>query len=117
MANRRPDYLMLAAMETFGVIPRPVAEMLVRCYDAPAPVSYEAAVEFVKSEMFELIASGALEDVAAMQEPPLPVMHDNAPMDDDEHEHICEDCEFERRYPPTWMLDCFQFWGMINSDD
>ena len=124
MANRRPDYIMLAAMELFGVVSRPIADMLVHCYDSPAPVNYETAVEFVKNQMFELIASGALVDEDGIPEPssimPVSVEGRSLQTDAEDEQHdpeLCEDCEWERRHPPRWYVDAYFTWSMINEDN
>ena len=123
MANRRPDYIMLAAMQLHGFLPQPIAEGIIELYSSPAPVDYESALDAVRTKVVEVIASGALQDLEGAEGMPEPAPTQlravpNTPEGADDHDpDLCPDCEFERHNPPAWMLNCFQFWDMITLDD
>lgn len=109
MANRRPDLIMIAALELHGVFPGPVGEAIIACYADPPPTSYEAAKEMVREKIFETIASGALEGLDGAPEPvQLPVPRSS----EDDEEHTCDGhCDDS---PPYWWLRAFDCWYQLD---
>lgn len=110
----RPDLLMIATLHYKGIIDHDEADALVKLYgeaptfDRPVPINLPTAIDRVVEALIDVEDDDVVESMIAGK------------IKASANEHVCdESCEVSTPTgpPPFWVLDAFQWWNMINSDD